>query len=168
MRYGRSDVGRTKVILIVSCVVGWSGIWYLSGFCRLRQCERAFRLDRSDAWRLHDETFAPRVAVTPPSQPVTARVHFAADALGWVRERQHYGVQHEEPPSEGGAIIIYRVNTLQELMSWLLSWGAAAEALDPPELRDAQREAAARQHHHRRSRAPLRHPRRSAWALSKR
>ena len=38
----------------------------------------------------------------------------------------------------------YRVDALQELLPWLLSWGAAAEALDPPALRDVQREQATR------------------------
>jgi predicted DNA-binding transcriptional regulator YafY len=38
----------------------------------------------------------------------------------------------------------YRVDAIQELLPWLLSWGAAAEALDPPALRHAQREEARR------------------------
>ena len=40
--------------------------WYLSGFCQLRQSERAFRLDRIDAWRLLDETFMLRTATPAP------------------------------------------------------------------------------------------------------
>jgi predicted DNA-binding transcriptional regulator YafY len=38
----------------------------------------------------------------------------------------------------------YRVDALQELLPWLLSWGAAAEALEPPALRAAQRDEVAR------------------------
>ena len=41
-------------------------------------------------------------------------------------------------------IMTYRVDSLLELLPWLLGWGASAEALDPPALRDAQREEAAR------------------------
>ena len=33
----------------------------------------------------------------------------------------------------------YRVHRIAELLPWLLSWGAAAQVLDPPELRDAIR-----------------------------
>jgi len=40
--------------------------------------------------------------------------------------------------------MIYRVDSLQELMPWLLSWGAAAEALEPPALRAAQLDEVAR------------------------
>jgi predicted DNA-binding transcriptional regulator YafY len=119
--------------------------WYLSGFCQLRQAERAFRLDRIDAWRLLDETFTPRAVAASPSAPVVARIRFAPQAVRWVRERQHYGFQQEETPPDGiGVIMTYRVDALQELLPWLLGWGAAAEALDPPALRDAQRDEAAR------------------------
>jgi predicted DNA-binding transcriptional regulator YafY len=119
--------------------------WYLSGFCQLRQAERAFRLDRIDAWRLLDETFTPRTVAAPPSEPIVARVRFAPHAVRWVRERQHYGFQHEETaPDDHGVFMTYRVDALRELMPWLLSWGAAAEALDPPSLRAAQRDEVAR------------------------
>ena len=47
-------------------------------------------------------------------------------------------------PADSGVIMSYRVDTVQELLPWLLSWGAAAEALDPPSLRTAQRDEVAR------------------------
>jgi predicted DNA-binding transcriptional regulator YafY len=119
--------------------------WYLSGFCLLRQAARAFRLDRIDVWRLLDETFVPRTGATPPSKTSVARVRVAPYAVRWVRERQHYGFQQEETvPNDSGVIMTYRVDALQELMTWLLSWGAAAEALEPPSLRAAQRDEVAR------------------------
>jgi predicted DNA-binding transcriptional regulator YafY len=118
--------------------------WYLSAFCQLRQRERAFRLDRIDAWRLLDETFAPRTVTPEPGEGVVARIRFAPRAVRWVRERQHYGFQHEVVADHTGTIMTYRVDAIQELLPWLLSWGAAAEALDPPALRHAQREEARR------------------------
>jgi predicted DNA-binding transcriptional regulator YafY len=48
--------------------------WYLSAFCQLRQSERAFRLDRIDAWQLLDETFTPRTLIPAPSEFVVARI----------------------------------------------------------------------------------------------
>ncbi len=119
--------------------------WSLSGFCQLRQSERAFRLDRIDAWRILDETFIPRTTASPPAEPIVARIYVASPAIRWVRERQHYGFQHEDSTPDGtGVIMTYHVDALQELMPWLLSWGASAEALDPPTLRDAQRAEATR------------------------
>jgi predicted DNA-binding transcriptional regulator YafY len=32
--------------------------------------------------------------------------------------------------------MIYRVDDLEEMKSWLLSWGASAEVLEPVELRE--------------------------------
>jgi predicted DNA-binding transcriptional regulator YafY len=119
--------------------------WYLSGFCHLRQAERGFRLDRIDAWHLLDETFVPRTVAAPPSEPIVARIRFSPHMVRWVRERQHYGFQREETtPQDIGVTMIYQVDTLQELLPWLLGWGAAAEALDPPALRAAQRDEVAR------------------------
>jgi predicted DNA-binding transcriptional regulator YafY len=119
--------------------------WYLSGFCQLRQAERAFRLDRIDVWQLLDETFTPRTATSAPAEPIVARVRFAPHVVRWVRERQHYSFQHEDSTLDGtGVIMTYRVDSLLELLPWLLGWSASAEALDPPALRDAQREEAAR------------------------
>jgi predicted DNA-binding transcriptional regulator YafY len=119
--------------------------WYLSGYCLLRQAERDFRLDRIDAWQLLDQTFAPRILATPPSELIVARVRFVPHVVRWVRERQHYSFQQEEAAHpDSGVIMIYRVDSLQELLPWLLSWGAAAEALDPPSLRAAQRDEVAR------------------------
>jgi predicted DNA-binding transcriptional regulator YafY len=119
--------------------------WYLSGFCQLRQAERDFPLDRIDAWQLLDETFTPRTLDPSPSEPIVARVRFAPHVVRWVRERQHYSFQQEEAaPNRTGVILTYRVDTLQELLPWLLSWGAAAEALDPPSLRAVQRDEVAR------------------------
>lgn len=119
--------------------------WYLSGFCLLRQAERAFRLDRIDAWQLLDETFTPRTVVESASKPIVARVRFAPHVVRWVRERQHYSFQYEETGlADAGMIMTYCVDSLQELLPWLLSWGAAAEALDPPALRATQHDEVAR------------------------
>jgi predicted DNA-binding transcriptional regulator YafY len=47
----------------------------------------------------------------------------------------------EAPALDGhGVIMSYRVHRISELVPWLLSWGAAAQAIDPPELRDAIRD----------------------------
>jgi predicted DNA-binding transcriptional regulator YafY len=119
--------------------------WYLSAFCQLRQSERAFRLDRIDAWRLLDETFTPQSIIPMPSQSILVRIRFATHAVRWVRERQHYGFQHGDAAADDtGTIMTYRVDAIQELLPWLLSWGSAAEALEPPALRDVQREEARR------------------------
>jgi predicted DNA-binding transcriptional regulator YafY len=117
-----------------------SGAWYLNGYCRLRQDARGFRLSRIERLHLLRETFEPREAPTPAPTTISVRVRFEARVARWVRERQHYAFQAEEPPAgEDGPVMLYRVHTLSELVPWLLGWGASAEALDPPQLREQLR-----------------------------
>jgi predicted DNA-binding transcriptional regulator YafY len=108
-----------------------NGVWYLGGFCRLRQAPRSFRLDRIDDLRVLDEHFAPQMAAPAASEPVTVRVRFAAYAQRWVRERQHFGYVADEPDG----ILRYAVTDPLEMLPWLLSWGASAEVLEPEALR---------------------------------
>jgi predicted DNA-binding transcriptional regulator YafY len=116
------------------------GAWYLNGYCRLRQDVRAFRLSRIERLELLRETFEPREAPTPAPATINVRVRFDPALARWVRERQHYAyVAEEQPAREGGPVMAYRVHTLSELVPWLLGWGASAEALDPPELREQLR-----------------------------
>ena len=125
------------------------GAWYLSAYCRARQGPRDFRLERIDALTILNETFQPRVPdETPPAGQAhapltTVRIRFAAHTLRWVREWQHQGFTSEEPPAPDGSVVMcYAVEAPLEMRPWLYSWGAAAIALDPPELRAAQRETA--------------------------
>jgi predicted DNA-binding transcriptional regulator YafY len=116
------------------------GAWYLNGYCRMRQDVRGFRLSRIERLEVLRETFEPREAPIPAPAASDVRVRFDTRIARWVRERQHYAYQNEEPPTgEDGPVMIYRVHTLSELVPWLLGWGASAEVLDPPELREQLR-----------------------------
>jgi len=120
-----------------------NGSWYLNGYCRLREGPRSFRLDRIDGLRLQAQTFGLRNSVDATGIQQTVRVRFAAPVVRWVHERQHYAfVAVEAMNDHSVAVMIYRVNRLSELVPWLLSWGAAAEVLAPPELRDVIRQEA--------------------------
>lgn len=120
------------------------GVWYLSGYCRLREGNRDFRLERIEELTVLDEMFAPRVVAAETEQRIEVRVHFAASVLRWVRERQHYGFVREQPDTAAGAVMTYQVDAAGEILPWLRAWGAAAEVLTPVELRDALREEAKR------------------------
>jgi predicted DNA-binding transcriptional regulator YafY len=59
------------------------------------------------------------------------------------RERQHDGFEREENlPDQSGAVMTYAVQELSEIRAWLLGWGASAEVLSPPELRESIRKEA--------------------------
>jgi predicted DNA-binding transcriptional regulator YafY len=73
------------------------GAWYLNGYCRLRQDARGFRLSRIERLDLLRETFEPHQAPTPVPAAISVRVRFDPSIARWVRERQHYAFQNEEP-----------------------------------------------------------------------
>ena len=118
--------------------------WYVVGYCKLRHDFRDFRLNRIESLRLTSETFELKLR-SNESQPVACpplilRVRMAGSVVRWVRERQHYACRGEEPvPGCDDVDMIYHVDKLNEFLPWLLSWGAGATPLDPPELRDAMR-----------------------------
>jgi predicted DNA-binding transcriptional regulator YafY len=116
------------------------GVWYLSGYCRLRQALRAFRLDRIDDLSLLDQQFTPRAVQPAPVAMTIVRVRFAPAILRWVRERQHFGYVADEP----GEVLRYAVADPGEMLPWLLSWGASAVVIEPEALRAQVREEAQR------------------------
>lgn len=126
------------------------GHWYLTGFDRLRDAERNYRLDRIDgrvqptdldpfsapetpalgqargAWELGDET------------PVRAVVRIDGPQVRWVV--QHVGPDHivSSAPGDGpdGAVIVeLPVTNRAALRSFVLSFLDHAEILEPAELR---------------------------------
>jgi predicted DNA-binding transcriptional regulator YafY len=122
-------------------LVHLSDAWHLAAYCRLRQAPRYFRLDRIDRLEILDERFAlaERHHFGPcddaPARPsAEARVRFDPTVERWARERQPYSFLREEARADG-PIFVYGLRDERGLLAWLLSWGAAAEVLDPPELR---------------------------------
>jgi predicted DNA-binding transcriptional regulator YafY len=112
------------------------GTWYLNAYCRLRREPRSFRLSRIESFHLQSETFLPRRMFAPPSHPIQVQILFQSQIIHWVRERQHYGFQREEPgPAGKDVLMAYRVEDFREIKPWVLSWGAGAEVLSPPEAR---------------------------------
>jgi len=112
--------------------------WVVTAYCRLRQDQRHFRLDRIDRLTVTTTTFTPR-DVEPQQRPqegilVTAR--FDGTIVRWVREAQHFTFRRAETSqSDGSTVMHYRVHTFGQISSWLLSWGEQVEVLAPLELR---------------------------------
>lgn len=121
------------------------GVWYVNGYCRLREAFRQFRVNRMNIIEVKTEKFAPR-PIIPESQPIVEiRVRFDGAIIRWVYERQHYSFQQTETlGTSQDLVMIYRPNTFDEFKPWLLSWGAYAEILSPREFRDQLREEVVR------------------------
>jgi predicted DNA-binding transcriptional regulator YafY len=121
------------------------GAWYLQAFCRLRQGPREFRLERIETLELLTESFRERRIAADGAEDfghsVEVRVRVARPSARWVRERQHYGFVAEES-SDPDVVMTYRLDSVDEIVPWLRSWGPAVEVLSPPELRSRLRQDA--------------------------
>lgn len=116
-----------------------NGVWYITAYCRLRQDERVFRLDRIKALHLKEEHFSVVDGLfadpPPPSdrhEKIKVLVRYSLEAKPWVDENQHYAYVDRQ-----GLVYEYQVDHLQEIQNWLLGWGAKAEVLAPEVLRQA-------------------------------
>lgn len=69
--------------------------------------------------------------------PVLVRVRLAPDVANIAREYPLIDDQRVARQPDGSAIVEARVAGIVEATRWVLGWGRAAEALAPPELRDA-------------------------------
>ncbi len=122
------------------------GSWYLIGYCHLRRDVRNFRLDRITALTLLDTTFKrpPDFTLGMPSadRTVVVRACFDPAIAPWVRENpSFYATELTDAPE--GLLVTFHVRRLDELLPWLLSWGAQVEVRAPAELRVLLANAAA-------------------------
>ncbi len=121
--------------------------WILRGYCRLRQDQRSFRLDRIEHLTITPETFVPRklepLHLSKDGQRVVVR--FEPATVRWVRESQHFSfVETLEEDKTSGVVMVYQVASFQQIIGWLLSWGSQVEVLEPQELRAELAQTAAR------------------------
>lgn len=124
--------------------------WYLSAWCTLRQDFRTFKLARMAGARLLEETFLPR-ELPPEKAPFgeylarenyTLLARFAPEAEYRLVEEYGPGCFRREP--EGGLLFRRSFAGYENMAQWVLSFGAAAQVLAPPELRrDLLRQARA-------------------------
>jgi predicted DNA-binding transcriptional regulator YafY len=126
------------------------GLWYLVGYCRLRQDMRTFRVDRIQKIESLEEQFKlpndfsvreylEHAMRFEPAHMVVVRLE--ASVASQVQERHGHWM---EITAEADGSITARFGTanLDWTVGWVLSYGAAAEALEPPELIARVQEAA--------------------------
>lgn len=118
--------------------------WILTAYCRLRQAQRNFRLDRIDHLVLRAEQFTPRsiAARGYAGGPWRVVVRFDTAVVRWVEERQHWTYRETVSVDAAGAVMAYQVQSLSQIMGWLLSWADHMEVLTPLELRERIAETA--------------------------
>ncbi|HEU5479748.1 MAG TPA: WYL domain-containing protein [Candidatus Tumulicola sp.] len=125
-----------------------AGRVYCIGYDHGRRDKRTFAIDnvsdpdvlaktfvKPEGFRIEEYAAGSISGVLHGSETTAVRVRFdsrvakAAIAARVVAERQ------VERRDDGSAEITYRVNDVDELVRWILGWGAQAEILDPPAAR---------------------------------
>lgn len=119
---------------------------YVIGYDRLRDDVRTFKVERIE----HAELLTEHYTIPKEFDPydhlahawevmneaaVTIHLRFSAQIAPRIREnRWHHSQQLTENP-DGSCDLHLTVGGIREILSWVLSWGADVEVLEPEELR---------------------------------
>jgi proteasome accessory factor B len=117
---------------------------YLIAYSHRAKAYRLFAIERIRDAAPTEETFTIRSDFSPeklnrsfgvmdePAQ--TIRVRFSRDVAHLVKERQWHPTQTISPLRNGDVVLTMQAGGLDEIASWILSWGPNAEVLAPPAL----------------------------------
>jgi predicted DNA-binding transcriptional regulator YafY len=131
------------------------GAWYLVGYCHLREGIRTFALDRIKWLRVDQnarfrypsdfdlsEWLAKGWQLQSGGEPTEVAVHFIKEVAPWISGGHWHPTQQIEKEPGGSLIFRVTVSGYEEILYWVLSFGAQAEVLEPAPLRAAVVEAA--------------------------
>jgi predicted DNA-binding transcriptional regulator YafY len=88
-----------------------------------------------DVSKLFDGAFG----IIAGSQRHRVTVEFEQRVATWIEEREWHPSQKITRQIDGGVIIEFDVAITEELVAWVLRWGASAKVLSPPALMDRLR-----------------------------
>lgn len=123
------------------------GSWTLVAHCDLRRDIRHFRLSRMTELIDLEERFKIPVHFnfrdyTPADdRHLLVRLRFNLDIADKVKESNYYYIEDMEEHQDGLDVVI-RVRQLDEVLQWVLGWGAGVIVLEPESFRNRIREEA--------------------------
>jgi proteasome accessory factor B len=138
------------------CIAYYAGELYTIGWSDGRNAVRTLRVDRLRSVKPTNQRFERPKDFDPedylgrgfgiyaegPQEQV--RIEFAPEAARTVKEREWHPTQRLEDRPDGGVILKMSVQGLSEVARWVLYHAPNATVIDPPELRKAVAEHAAR------------------------
>jgi proteasome accessory factor B len=142
-----SRVGGEEYRVDPYTLIFYRGGLYLLGFAHNRQAVRTFAVERIDELRVEGERFEIPEEYHPEEhfqrafgivseEPFAVRVRFAPAIAHAIAERTWHPSQRLERLPDGGAELSFNAGGRLEILSWVLSYGALAELLEPAELRE--------------------------------
>lgn len=129
--------------------------WYLLGKCLERNDIRVFRVDQiSSVFPYTAEKFtypedfslkdymAGSWGVINDGEASPVRVRFDKSVAHRAKNLIYHPSQRVEEQPDGSVVLSFEICGLAEFRTWVIQWGAAAEVLEPEELRDQMRQMA--------------------------
>lgn len=124
------------------------GAWLCVAYCHHRQAVIDFNIvDIETVELLGDEHFEPpsdfdrvgyfeeRFGALSGEDVYEVRLRVSADLTRYFDRKRYHPTQQVEPTEDGAAIVTFEVRGLDEIASFILSWGAGVTVLDPSVLR---------------------------------
>ncbi len=163
VRFGYRTRGQTDSAELVSfrdadpyALIHIGGAWMLIAYCHSRRDQRHFRLSRMEHVTLLDRVFTRPADFKfqlsdDEDRTVIVRALFDLETARRVQEApSFYEVAQAERAD--GLLVTFAVRQPDDLLRWLLGWGAQVRVLEPPSLRERLAdEAEAMLNHHRSS-----------------
>ena len=121
-------------------VFRWSS-WYVWGWCKSREDYRLFKLNRMDRVKETNQNFVCRVVPMPDllnekifPGGIRVKALFTPD-MKW-RLVEEFGLHCFTETDEGRLLFTADYTDMENLVAWLLTFGAKAEVLEPVEARN--------------------------------
>lgn len=151
-----SDAPRERTISpLVMAAPG--GSWRCVAYCHYREAPRDFTLSRIEDITLVTDAVATRPDDFDPDlyfherfgalggETRVVRLLVEPDAAQYFREKSYHSSQVvEETRADGRLVVSFEVEGLEDMTSWVQSWGPSVTVLDPPELAERIAEEARR------------------------
>lgn len=137
--YVRSDGAATSRRVQPQGLARVNGVWLLRSYDLGRGEARTFRVDRMQTVGLTAELFG-RAALPPPDAELRQIfvLRFSLDLDQALSERPSF-FQTQVRRTGAGLLITLRARDMDSIFPWVLSWGAAVQVLEPPNLRERLR-----------------------------
>ncbi|ACH39784.1 helix-turn-helix transcriptional regulator, putative [Citrifermentans bemidjiense Bem] len=120
---------------------------YLLGYAQQRQALRTFAVERIAKVEPRQERFEIPEGFRPgqalggafgivAEPPMDVVIHFSAGIAHAIKDRVWHASQQVKEERDGSLTLTFHAGGKMEILSWLLSYGAHAELISPPELRE--------------------------------
>jgi predicted DNA-binding transcriptional regulator YafY len=75
-------------------------------------------------------------------KPITVKLHFSKNVATFISNRVWSETQTLEPQTDGSLLFTVQIGDVEEIISWIMSWGKEVEIIEPMDLKKMVKERA--------------------------